>query len=157
MTRDRDLASAAEQEWAADTLEQHWIADESTEDLNNGGTHLLDLVAATDHLACGIRHDFTVWDALEEALRWWHADQAALHTGAPDGDLDSPRDGSDPLGDHLGRIVEYIDDHATLTAAEIVQQAVRRWAIETANRYNEGHHWPHPTARRSFPPPLTDA
>ncbi len=155
MTPDRDLASAADQEWAADTLEQHWVAAESTEDLNDGGTHLLDLVAATDHLARGLRHDFTVWDALEEALRWWLADKAALDTGAPDGDLYSPRDGSDPLGDHLRRIVESRD--ATVTAAEILQQAVRRWATETANRYNAGHHWPHPTARRSFPPPLTDA
>jgi hypothetical protein len=156
MTPDRDPASAAEHAWAADTLEQHWDAGESAEDVNDGGTHLLDLVAATDHLARGIRHDFTVWDALEEALRWWLADQAALDTGALDGDLDPPRDGSDPLSDHLARIVEYIDD-STVTAGEILQQAVRRWATETANRYNAGHHWPRRTARRSFPPPLTDA
>lgn len=154
MTPERDLASVADRELAGDTLEAHWLTGESTEDLNDGGTHLLDLVAATDHLARGLRHDFTVWDALEEALRWWCADQAALDAGAHDSDLDSPSD-RDPLGDHLGRIVESSD--ATVAAAEILQQAVRRWATETANRYNAGHHWPHPTARRSFPPPLADA
>jgi hypothetical protein len=155
MTPDRETASAAEWAWAAGTLEDHWADGETGEDLADGGTHLLDLVAAVDHLARGLRHDFTVWDALEEALRWWLADHVALDTGALDGDPDSPRDGTDPLHGQLGQVIGCLDDHATLTAADILQQAVRRWTTDTADRRNGGHHWPHPTARRSFPPPLT--
>lgn len=155
MTPDRDLAAAAEQEWAADTLEHHWTAGETTEDLNDGGTHLLDLIAATDHLARGLRHDFTVWDALEEALRWWLADHAALTAGAVDTGVGPAQDGTDPLREQLDQVISCLDDHARLTAADVLQQAVRRWTTRTADRYNAGHHWPRPTARRSFPPPIT--
>jgi hypothetical protein len=31
---------------------------------------------------------------------------------------------------------------------------VRRWVRAMAERYNNGHHWPHPVPRRGFPPPL---
>ena len=35
------------------------------------GGVLLDLVAATDYLAATHRLGLTVWEAVEEALRWW--------------------------------------------------------------------------------------
>ena len=37
------------------------------------------------------------------------------------------------------------------------QIAVRQWILAMAARYNDGHHWPHPASRRSFPPPLLAA
>jgi hypothetical protein len=43
--------------------------DDAGEVLAEGGTWLLDVVAAVDHLGRGHRPGFTVWDALEEALR----------------------------------------------------------------------------------------
>ena len=50
---------------------RHLIPDNSDlESLDEGGTWLCDLVAAVDHLRRGLRPGITVWDAIEEALRW---------------------------------------------------------------------------------------
>ena len=51
---------------------------EPVEDLTEGGSWLLELVAAVDFLGRGDRHGLTVWDALEEAMRWWSAEQHRL-------------------------------------------------------------------------------
>jgi len=117
------------------------IADnDHGETLAEGGTWLLDLVAAVDHLRRGIRPGITVWDAFEEALRWL----------TPAGDDGEPAwDDPDPLRRTLSRFLDRYEG----AAAAGMQVAVRRWAQATAGRYNDGHHWPHPTPRRSFPPP----
>lgn len=122
----------------------HWLTgnddgDRHGESLAEGGTWLLDLVSAVDHLRRGHRPGFTVWDALEEALRWT----------LPAGDDAESWNSPDPLKDALRR---FLDDPAP--ASERVQTAVRRWVAAMADRYNDGHHWPHPVARRGFPPPL---
>jgi hypothetical protein len=118
--------------------------DHPVEPLNEGGTWLLDLVAAVDHLRRGIRPSITVWDAIEEALRW--------HTPATDGNepLEPAWDDADPLRSTVGR---FLDRASGPTSAE-AQIAVRHWVLVMAARYNDGHHWPHPAPRRSFPPPL---
>lgn len=112
-----------------------------SEPLNEGGTWLLDLVAAVDHLRRGHRPDFTVWDAFEEALRW----------NLPDSDLPAPgRDVADPLAATLHKFVV----QGAPVATQRMQRAVRRWVEAMAARYNNGHHWPNPQSRRGFPPPL---
>ena len=114
--------------------------DDDGEVLAEGGTWLLDVVAAVDHLRRGHRPGFTVWDALEEALRW---------TQPPGDDEEALWDSPDPLADSLGRFLE-----TPGPAAERLQAAVRRWVTAMAEHYNNGHHWPHPVPRRGFPPPL---
>jgi hypothetical protein len=117
---------------------------DGSEPLSDGGTWLLDLVAAVDHLRRGHRPDFTVWDAFEEALRW----------SIPDSDLPAPgRDVADPLAATLHKFV----DQSGPLAAERMQRAVRRWVEAMTARYNNGHHWAHPQPRRGFPPPLVAA
>lgn len=121
--------------------------DHDIEPLEEGGTWLLDLVAAVDHLRRGIRPGITVWDAIEEAFRW--------HTPSTDG-LDPPEpnwDDPDPL---RGTLTRFLDDTTGPTSVD-AQIAVRHWILATAARYNDGHHWPHPTPRRTFPPPLLAA
>lgn len=113
--------------------------DRDSEALAEGGTWLLDLVAAVDHLRRGHRPGFTVWDAVEEALRWT----------APAGDTEEPWDSPDPVRESLGRFLD-----TPGPTAERLQGAVRRWVTVMADRYNNGHHWPHPAPRRGFPPPL---
>lgn len=103
-----------------------------SEPLDEGGTWLLDLVSAVDHLRRGYRPGFTVWDALAEAIEW------AAATTAEDGPR--PRD----IG---GVLTAHPADQKGL------QRAVRMWALVMADRYNSGHHWPHPESRRLFPPP----
>lgn len=107
--------------------------DAVNEPPEDGGTWLLDLVAAVDHLRRGLRPGLTVWDAIDEALR----------LGEPD--WDAP----DPL---RGTLTRLLDRTAGPLDVEI-QAAVRRWVLAAADRYNNGHHWPHPVPRRGFPPP----
>lgn len=111
----------------------------SGERLDEGGTWLLDVVAAVDHLRRGYRPGLTVWDALAEALHW---------SFAPDGDWETT---TDPLADGLRSLAA-----APPGAAEAFQGALRRWVATMADRYNGGYHWPHPIPRRAFPPPLLD-
>ena len=112
------------------------------EPLEEGGSWLLDLVAAVDHLRRGYRPHLTVWDALAEAVHW-----------SNEPTVDEPRwTCADPLADGLRQIA----DTPMPTAAEALQVAVRRWVTTMADRYNAGYHWPHPTPRRAFPPPAID-
>lgn len=117
--------------------------DPAVETLAEGGTWLLDLVAAVDHLRRGHRPGFTVWAALEEALRW---------NTATNPDDDTTSDIADPLAGTLRSFL----DQADPPVATQIQAAVRRWVLTMAERYNNGHRWPHPTVRRGFPPPLVD-
>lgn len=107
-----------------------------SEPLDEGGTWLLDLVSAVDHLRRGYRPGFTVWDALAEAIEW------AAPTTAADGSR--PRDSGSALASLCA-------DH------EALQRSVRVWVLAMADRYNGGHHWPQPAARRGFPPPDVSA
>ena len=118
--------------------------DADAELLGDGGTWLLDLVAAVDHLRRGLRPNFTVWDALEEALRWHSAD---------DSDSEPAWGDHDPLHRTLRKFVEGPRARSSAEA----QEAIRRWALAMADRYNDGHHWPHPSPRRAFPPPAISA
>jgi hypothetical protein len=116
--------------------------DDVSEPLDEGGTWLLDLVAAVDHLRRGIKPGLTVWDALEEALRW--------HTSVDDADTSEPEWGS---RDPLRRTLTTFAENTTGRLTDELQTAIRRWVLAVADRYNSGHHWPHPTSRRLFPPP----
>lgn len=115
--------------------------DDAIEGLTEGGTWLLDLVSAVDHLRRGHRPGLTVWDALAEALDTYVNDDS------------HPGDASeDTLGSELRRLADSTDIH---TAAPI-QAALRHWVTTMADRYNDGRHWPHPAPRRGFPPPAID-
>ena len=102
-----------------------------SEPLDEGGTWLLDLVSAVDHLRRGYRPGFTVWDALAEATEW------AAPTTAEDGLR--PRD----FG---GMLTARPANH------EALQRAVRVWVLVMGDRYNAGYRWPHPVPRTGFPP-----
>src|SRR5688572_19834970 len=102
MTPDDDepAPSAAALEPSDDLL--HWIDDRGwinwldaataqggpdtkpqPEPLTEGGPLLLDVVSVVDHMRRGVRPGFTVWIAIEEALRWWIDEHHASAEGAP--------------------------------------------------------------------------
>lgn len=95
-----------------------------SEPLDEGGTWLLDLVSAVDHLRRGYRPGFTVWDALAEAIEWPNVVEITGPASAA----------------------------AVPSLNEGMHRAVRNWVCAMAERYNAGHHWPHPQCRRTFPP-----
>ncbi len=118
----------------------------------DGGIGLLDLVAAVDYLRRGIRPEFDVWDAIEEALRWWTTERRSRDTGAPD--PDDVWQCNDPLLETLRRVLQVVDEQTDLRVYEVIQQAIRHWTTTMAERYNAGHHWPHPAPRRDVFPGL---
>lgn len=121
------------------------------DDPEGAGGVLLDVIAAVDHLRRGQRHGLTFWDALEEAVRWWAAENESAIAGVIDPEAAALAWGvRDPLSSALVRLVEDADASG-LTVEVAVQQALRRWAETMASQFNDGHPWPHPTARRPFP------
>jgi hypothetical protein len=118
------------------TLLRH-LDDDEGEALAEGGTWLLDLVAAVDHLRRGACPGLTVWDAIGEATRWTVEEPARAPAEA------------DAVVIHAALV-------DAVASSEVLQVAIRRWVVAMAERYNDGHHWPHPAARRSFPPPLLE-
>lgn len=100
--------------------------------LDQAGVLLVQLVAAVDYLRRGIRPGFTVWDALEEALRW--------HAGF---------DGDWTTNDPLGRTIRLaFQDDGRISSAEIFNTALRRWVEAAAAIYNDSLTWELPNDRR---------
>ena len=108
----------------------------------------LDVISAVDYLSRGHRPGLTVYDAVEEALRW-HI--AALVAGPDDrrafaqaGDL--PWDDPDPLRSALERLVLHqppaVGDEFTTTRA--VHFALSLWTRRMADNFNDGCRWAHP-------------
>jgi hypothetical protein len=119
--------------------------DEPTpEKVDDGAGHLLDLVAAVDFLRRGDRHGITVWDALEEAIRWWNAETASVIDGVPDPDIADLRWGDpDPLRHTIAIFTTLTDRTGTETPVGL-QQAIRRWSSTMSAWHNDGRPWPSP-------------
>jgi hypothetical protein len=129
------------------------LHEASVEAPEEGATHLLDAVAAADYLRRGLRHGFTIWDALEEALRWWLEEHRTLVDGA-NGDDQAHLGETDPLRDRIDQVLAHLTESPEpKLLSDVLQQALRRWAETMASRFNAGQHWPHPGPRRGFPPP----
>lgn len=116
------------------------VDHDNDEPLGEGGTWLLDLVSVVDHFQRGFRPGFTVWDALDEAIR-----------RTLSGDDEDGSETPDRLRSSLRRLT---DGPSPDLVAVILQQAVRRWVIAMAQRCNDNSCWPHPQPRRLTPPPL---
>ena len=130
------------------------------EDLTHGGTCLLDTVAAVDFLRRGDRPGLTIWEALEEAIRWWTAERVALLAGGHDPEIaDPPYGDDDPLRPTTTQLlaITAIDEPVHVSVA--LQQAIRRWAATMSTDYNQDQPWPHPLPRRTFdsPPPTAQS
>ena len=110
----------------------------------------LAVVSAVDYLSRGHRPGLTVYDALEEALRWhtaWSID------GHDDVQLPALReqlwDDPDPLHTVVGHLVA---DHAPGSGDEptlggVLHQALRVWVTRMSEQYNSGQPWVHPLSR----------
>jgi hypothetical protein len=105
----------------------------NNEPLEDAGGLWLQLVAAVDYFRRGPRPDFTVWDAIEEALRW--------HTN-----IDSDWTDPDPL---LRAIRLSVPGGGPVTAADTFNAAIRRWLDASATAYNDSFPWELSAARRN--------
>lgn len=101
------------------------------EPLENGGILLMQLAAAVDYLRRGVRPGFTVWDAIEEAMRW--------HTG-----IEPDWESRDPLARSLTKALA---DHRS-GAAETFSMALRHWLSAAAEAFNDSLPWSAPSGQR---------
>ena len=125
------------------------------------GGVLLDLVAATDYLASTHRLGLTVWEAVEEALRWWVTDRVTLPGDLPDADFASLPwgDDPDPLRTGIERLLACTSGAGGPDGLEmgvILTAALDAWVRRMAELYNEGHRFSHPAPRHGWPSPLYD-
>ena len=112
----------------------------------------LDVVSAVDYLSRGHRPGLTVYDALEEALRWHIGALVAGYdeypAGVERGDL--PWDDPDALRTALEQLALHnppADDEQS-TSAYAFHSALAHWARQTAAQHNDGCMWAHPTSDR---------
>lgn len=105
----------------------------------------LEVVSAVDYLGCGHRPGFTVYDALEESLRWYTAylvagDDDTLAAAAA---AELPWDDPDPLRTALERLVLHhppaTDDAETTSHA--IHEALREWLRLMSEQYNDSWAW----------------
>ena len=109
------------------------------EPLHNGGGLLLQLVAAVDYLGRGFRPGFTVWDAIEEALRWH-------------GEIEPGWTDPDPL---LRTLRLSFSSTAHRSAADTLAVAIRHWVDAAAAAYNDSIPWELSSARALTAPSAT--
>jgi hypothetical protein len=131
-----------------------------TPEADTGGV-LLDVVAATDYLSATHRLGLTIWEAVEEALRWWTTDHLTLPGDLPDGDLsDLPwGDDPDPLRTGIERLLACTSGAGGPDGLElgvILTAALDAWVRRMAAQYNDGHRFAHPAPRHGWPSPLYD-
>ncbi len=112
----------------------------------------LDVVSAVDYLSQGHRPGLTVYDALEEALRWHIGALVAGYDEYPAvverGDL--PWDDPDALRTALEQLALHnppADDRQS-TSAYAFHSALAHWVRQMADQYNDGHGWVCPVPGR---------
>ncbi|MCU1395344.1 MAG: hypothetical protein JWM34_3772 [Ilumatobacteraceae bacterium] len=115
----------------------------------------LDVVAATDYLTLHHRPGFTVWDAVEEATRWWAADFLSPPSESESVAVpDLPWHDPDPLRSSIERLLATVgasglpDGHGL---PDVLSAALRVWLDYMSNTYNDGHRFAHPLPRAGWP------
>jgi hypothetical protein len=115
----------------------------------------LDVVAAVDYLSTTHRLGFTVWEAAEEAIRWWTIDYTTPTDDLPDAAFaELPWDDPDPLRSTLERLLGVAaplgvtDGH---DLANVFSSALVVWVDRMAILYNDGHRFSHPGPSDGWP------
>jgi hypothetical protein len=132
----------------------------ATRHADTGGVWL-DVVAATDYLSTTHRLGMTIWEAVEEALRWWTTEHLTLPGQLPDPAFsDLPwGDDPDPLRTAVERLLASTSGAGGpdgLELGTIIDSALDGWVRQMAAQYNDGHRFAHPAPRQGWPSPLYD-
>ncbi len=115
----------------------------------------LDVVGAVDYLSVTHRLGLTVWEAVEEAVRWWTVDCVTPVDDLPDAVFaELPWDDPDPLRSTLERLLGAAAPIGTIDGRElpeILSSALEVWVDRMAVLYNDGHHFAHPAPVDGWP------
>jgi hypothetical protein len=119
-------------------------------DADHGGVWL-EVVSAVDYLAAAHRPGFTVWDALDEAIRWWTAEHLDPRSGfSPHRVVDLPWHDPDPLRSTIERLLAAVapadTPHGT-TLSDALSAALAAWVTAMADGFNDGQPFATPQPR----------
>jgi hypothetical protein len=118
-------------------------------DLDDGAVWL-EVASAVDYLAGTHRPGFTVWDALDEALRWWTAELLDPRDGFPPRRaLELPWHDPDPLRSTIEALLTVVppaDAPGANALGDVFIAALAAWLAVMADEFNDGHRFasPHP-------------
>ena len=105
----------------------------------------LNVLGAVEYISETHRPGLSVWDALEEAIRWWSIDRLAPSDGFPDPVLSElPWNDPDPLRSSIERLLASVGPAGTTDGhvlSDVLTSALGVWVDLMAKRYNDGHHF----------------
>lgn len=108
----------------------------------------LDVVSAVDYLSRGHRPGLTVYDALEEALRWHSAWPVAFRDeeSLPSEATKLPWDDPDPLRTAVQQLVADNPPSAEqdVTISTVVHHSLASWVRHMSATFNDDRQWAHP-------------
>jgi hypothetical protein len=103
----------------------------------------LEVVAAVDYLTDSHRPGLTVWDALDEAIRWWTAELVDPRDGFPGRrSVELPWSDPDPLRSSIEALLTVVPAAESLgagTLGDVLAGAMAAWLVVMAEDFNEGH------------------
>ena len=106
------------------------------------GAVWLEAFSAADYLAGAHRPGFTVWDALDEATRWWTAEFLDPRDGFPQlRTVELPWDDPDPLRSTIERLLAAVptpDTFGGVALADAFCDALAAWLERMADEFNDG-------------------
>lgn len=116
---------------------------------------LLQILGAVEYLAEHHRPSLSVWDAVEEAGRWWMADRLnpPEDHGAPV-TTELPWDDPDPLRTVLEGLLASVPSiglPGAVTVADALSAALNVWLSYMSNTYNDGAAFPRSTPPAGWP------
>ena len=141
--------------WPVDGDLEWDLSEPYVDDPAEATDRMLEVIAAVDFLRRGDRRGITLWAAIEEALRWWVAERTAVLDGYVDLALQAPRFGeSETMRTTLLRLIAVAGQDEPVHISQALQEALRRWSMTMADRYNDHQPWPAPALRHRAPVPL---
>ena len=117
----------------------------TTAEWSEQGRVWVDVLGAVAYISLTHRPGLSVWDALEEAIRWWSIDRLGPSEGFPDPILSElPWNDPDPLRSSIERLLAAVGPAGTTDGhvlSDVLTSALVVWVDRMAELYNDGHHF----------------
>jgi hypothetical protein len=108
----------------------------------------LEAVAAVDYLTDTHRPGFTLWDALDEAIRWWTVEMLDPRDGFPARRaVELPWADPDPLRSSIEALLDAVppaESPAAFALGDVLTAATAAWLAVMSDDFNDGHRFGSP-------------
>jgi hypothetical protein len=105
-------------------------------------------MAAVDYLTDTHRPGFTLWDALDEAIRWWTVELLDPRDGFPARRaVELPWDDPDPLRSSIEALLDAVppaESPAASALGDVLTAATAAWLAVMSDAFNDGHRFGSP-------------